>query len=401
MGFVINNGVIVGLNGEVNVSDLLSSVASNRVTVNTATREGQSAAFRKSSVVQTAVRRRVNAFSNLNVWAKDAKGKKVYNKFVDEDLRKMQRWNKYQDFNAFNNLVESQACIYGVCYIWKMKLIGVNEYEYYVVPNSLISPKNLSFSTNSLFERKATSYNVSLPTGDLELGSDEIIEIKDNWFINNDGQYGLSRLSSLSEPISTLLSIGEMTTQLIADGGARGIIGQGAKDVDMITSPFLNKEKDEIQKALKQYGGLRNQFKYIVTKGAASYVPLTSKIVDMQLPALVMDAKVAIFEVFGLPNIFSVHETRYKSLPEARKEFYTGTIIPEATPRFRDLVRIKGIPQRDWEYKPDWSHMDFFQESLKEGAVALQQAINGVLPAYRDGILSKEECRAIIEPYIE
>jgi hypothetical protein len=45
--------------------------------------------------------------------------------------------------------------------------------------------------------------------------------------------------------------------------------------------------------------------------------------------------------------------------------------------------------------------MDFFQESLKEGAVALQQAINGVLPAYRDGILSKEECRAIIEPYIE
>ena len=62
MGFVINNGIIVGLNGEVNVSDLLSSVASNRVTVNTATREGQSTAFRKSSVVQTAVRRRVNAF---------------------------------------------------------------------------------------------------------------------------------------------------------------------------------------------------------------------------------------------------------------------------------------------------------------------------------------------------
>jgi hypothetical protein len=52
------------------------------------------------------------------------------NKFVDDDLRKMQRWNKYQDFNAFNNLVEAQACIYGICYIWKMKLIGVNDYEY-------------------------------------------------------------------------------------------------------------------------------------------------------------------------------------------------------------------------------------------------------------------------------
>ena len=67
------------------------------------------------------------------------------------------------------------------------------------------------------------------------------------------------------------------------------------------------------------------------------------------------------------------------------KSFIQEQLFPEATPRFRDLVRIKGIPQRDWEYKPDWSHMDFFQESLKEGAVALQQAINGVLPAYRDG----------------
>ena len=51
----------------------------------------------------------------------------------------------------------------------------------------------------------------------------------------------------------------------------------------------------------------------------------------MQLPELLMSAKISVFEQFGLPNIFAAEETRYKSLPEARKEFYTGTIIPEAT----------------------------------------------------------------------
>ena len=40
-----------------------------------------------------------------------------------------------------------------------------------------------------------------------------------------------------------------MSTQLIADGGARGIISQGARDVDMITAPFLDDEQEEIHRA--------------------------------------------------------------------------------------------------------------------------------------------------------
>ena len=76
----------------------------------------------------------------------------------------------------------------------------------------------------------------------MRLETDEVFVLKDNDFYNHfDASYGVSRLSGLSEAISTCLSIGEMTTQLIADGGARGIIGQGAKDIDMLSAPFLEK----------------------------------------------------------------------------------------------------------------------------------------------------------------
>lgn len=230
--------------------------------------------------------------------------------------------------------------------------------------------------------------------------TDDVFIYRDNWYKNGQGTFGLSRLYSLSEPISTLLSIGETITQLIVDGGARGIIGQGAKDIDTYSAPFLTREKIELQKALKEYGGLRGKFKYIITKGAASYIPITSKIVDMQLPELLMSAKISVFEQFGLPNIFAAEETRYKSLPEARKEFYTGTIIPEATKRFSDFCKMMSIPNRDWEYKPDWSHLDFYQEDLKESAIALQQVSGAITPLVEKGIITIEQAKGILEPYL-
>lgn len=382
------------------VKDLLDDVdCFSRVQINTKTSNGQLEAFKKSSVVQTAVRRRSDAFSNLEIWAKDSNGRKITNPTVKNDLKLLSSINEYQNFNSFNNQVESQACIYGRCYVYKSKIIGINKFNYYVIPFNLISPV-YSNGYNSIFEKEILYFNVNIGSTQLRLETDDVFIFRDNWYTDRNENFGLSRLYSLSEPISTLLSIGETITQLIVDGGARGIIGQGAKDIDTYSAPFLTREKLELQKSLKEYGGLRGKFKYIITKGAASYIPLTSKIVDMQLPELLMSAKISVFEQFGLPNIFAAEETRYKSLPEARKEFITGTIVPESTKRFSDVCTMVGIPERDWEYKPDWSHLDFYQEDLKESAIALQQISGALTPLIEKGIITISEARGILEPYL-
>ena len=169
----------------------------------------------------------------------------------------------------------------------------------------------------------------------------------------------------------------------------------------MLSAPFLDTEKKSLQAELKKYGGLREQFKYMITKGSINYIPLTSKIVDMDLTAAALDATVQIYNRYGLQSIFAAKEPRFKAYPEGRKEFYTGAIIPEATPRFAELALCKGIPKREWEYKPDWSHMDFFQEALLQSGTALQQVMNAITPARKEGFITQEQYMSILEPYLE
>ena len=381
---------------------VMESILSNTGTeIDTRTILGQRLALNRSSIVQACVILRADAFGHLKPWAKDIRGKKVTNNTVLDDLKTLDRFNEHQNFKVFNNQIEAYAAPYGGTYVYKSKRVGLNKFDFYVVPSQLVEPQ-YSKKVDRFFETQVLWYKVYTLDGNwMRLETDEIIYYKDNDFHNPDGVSGLSRLYSLREPISTLLSIGEMSTQLIADGGARGIIGQGARDADMISAPFLDDEKEAIQASLKTYGGLRGQLKYIVTKGAASYVPLTSKIIDMQLPELEMKSILQIGKRFGIPNAYFALEPRFKAMPEARKEFFTGTIIPEATVRYEQIVKMKEIPERAWDYVPDWSHLDFFQEGLKESAIALNQALTALTPAFEKGLITKEQAQVFLEPYLE
>lgn len=397
MGFSVNTK-----NGVIQITDRYGddSIPSNRVEVRTESVYGQIDAFRKSSVVQSAITRRANAFGNLNIWAKDDRGRKVQNATVKADLAMLKMFNPYQSFQVFNNQVEAYCGIFGECFVYKSPIVGFKDFDCYIIPNHLISTV-YAYGSDQMFKTNIAYFNIAVNGGILRLETDEVIVINDNCYNFTPYGIGESRLVGLKEPISTLLSIGETRTQLVADGGARGIIGQGAKDIDMLSAPFLENEKSDIQKKLKQYGGLRNQFKYIVTKGAVNYVPLTSRIVDMDLTGGALDATIQIFDRYGIPAAFAAKEPRFKVLPEARKEFYTATIIPEATIRFKDLCDLKGIPERDWEYKPDWAHMDFFQESLVQSGTAIQQVMNAITPAREKGFISQDQFDSILEPYLE
>ena len=377
------------------------------VEVDTSTVEGQAEALNKCSVVQACVVLRADAFLNLKIWAKDYDGRKIkLNNYIRQDLKTLNTLNPYQDFQVFNNMVESKAATFGRCYVQKVKRIGIDKFDYYPIPNERIKPiYRGSVNRNMLFESEPDYYNVTLYDGKtMRLESDEVIILYDNAIYGDlgDGNFGngVSRLSGLGESVSTLLAGGEVLTQTYADGGGRGIIGQGARDVDTFTAPFLNKEKENIQAEIKKYGRLRGEFKYIVTKGVASYVPLTDKIVDLDIPNNLFDATLALFRRYGIPTAYGQRETRYKSLPEARKELYSGTVIPEGTQRYNAELKMVGIPERDWMYQPDWSHLDFFQESLFQSGQALYNASMALKTAVEAGFMTANDAKGEFEYYL-
>ena len=376
----------------------IEGILKSGVEINTETVSGQYEALKRCSILQEVVLLRANAFGNLRVWAKDKYMRKVYNKTVIEDIEKINYFNTQQDYFTFNNHVEIYAATFGACFIHKKKLLGIDKYEYYVIPNWLIRPKN-RYGNDVFYYQDVDYYSVYVFNGYLELPKSEIIIVKDNSFNFQNQGYG-SRLSSLKDPVSLLIAMGEMSTQLIADGGARGIIGQGARDIDMMISPFLTSEKKEIQSELKKYGGLKDQFKYIVTKGTASYIPLTSRIVDMDLGTLDQMAVLKIFGAYGIPKIYANKEPRFKAAPEGRKEFYTGTITPEANIRHNFWLKEKGIPKREWDYVIDYTHLDFYQEMLQQSASAQLNASTALKNAVETGFMTKEEAKGEFEYYL-
>lgn len=415
MGCSIQN-VFTDSNGIIGFNAIdYSMFYSNRTEVDTSTLAGQIEAYTKCASVQDAIDMKASYHSSLKISAIDDKGNWLggdtgtasQKALIKQDLQRLAQFNPKEGFIRFNHRLKTHIHAFGVCYVHKFNLVGFKDkFDYYIIPNNIITPVyDNRYSLTIGYERKVVRYDVNVGNGEtLKLSPEEVIVFTDRiaGFQSTvaGGNNTTSRLVALREPISTLLSMGQMLTQLLADGGARGIIAQGASDDNMLSAPFLSEEKRQIQNELKQYGQLRGQFKYIVTKSAAQYVPLTAKIIDMELPAIALMRKIDVYRAFGIPTAFAVNESRFKVLPEARKELFTSSVIPEGEDIFETLCKLVGMPDRDWQYKPDWSHMDFFQESLKESGVALQQAGNGLVPMVTNGILTQGEARTYLQPYL-
>ena len=384
-------------------------VTSDNTEINTSTVQGQIEAYQKCAVLQDAIDIKARYHSSLKIaaikdsgdWIGGNYGTDAEKRIVKQDLAKMSKFNENENFMQFNYRLKINLHIFGKCYVWKREKVGFpNNFDFYIIPFNLVTPYyGTSRKYDDYFKQIPEYYNVTVPDGTIKMYPDEIVIYRDGIEGFTSTSSTQSRLAALKEPISAILSANQMFTQLIADGGARGIIYQGAKDAEMLGNPYLDEEKVRVQRELKQYGKLRSQLKYIVTRGQAGYVPLTSSITDMQLPENLLGQKVTIYRAFGIPNAFAMNESRFKVLPESRKELFTSSVIPEGSDIYATQLRMCGVPERDWTYDTDASHMDFFQEPLLMAGTALQQAANAVVPLVANGIWDIATANSELTPY--
>lgn len=389
---------------------LLDVVMSTRSILGTSSPMDVATAYNRCTVVRSAINKRASAYSNLNVWALDRTNKTVLNPTIEKELDLLfSDFNEYQDYHTFSHMYEATKRLFGVVYVWRFEYVGGT--DYYIIPNTLIKPiykhenyrggtrrkQSLRYDLGSTIDY----YSISYGDFEMKLSTKEVIVNYDNQLAFTLDEKYSSRLTPLSLPISTLVTIEEVEQQFMADGGARGIIGLGAKDVDMLTAPFLTSETDKIQKELKRYGGGLGKFKYLVTKGAASYTPMIPKISDLQTSEMYLRSKQEVFDAYGIPMQFAVKEPRFKSLPEAKLMFYTDTVVPEGIQTLNELLRIKGIPKHsEWRYVPDWSHLDIYSDALQKRAAALQMASQGIGTLVSNGVLSNAEGKAVIDTFL-
>jgi hypothetical protein len=396
------------INGTVSLGGGFEVVTSDNTEINTDTVYGQIEAYRKCGVVQDAIELKASLHSTLRIaavsesgrWLGGNQGSEAEKRVIRDDMKLINYYNEDQSALFFQHKLKTMLHIFGCAYIQKLKMVGFKDrYSYYIIPNDIITPVySIKSKYDVNFKAVPDKYIITVPNGQIELFNDEVFVVEDRILDFGSYKSSLSRLVGLKESISSILSANQMFTQLIADGGARGIIGQGAKDAEM--SIMLKDETAAIQKALKQYGKLRGQLKYIVTRGSSSYTPLTSSIVDMQLPENLLSKKVDIYRGFGIPTAFAVNEARFQVVPEARKEIFNASVTPEGKCIYEMILKMKNIPERSWRYISDDSHHDFYQESLKDSSIAFQQASGALVPLVENNLITRAQASDYLDPYL-
>jgi hypothetical protein len=173
----------------------------------------------------------------------------------------------------------------------------------------------------------------------------------------------------------------------------------GANNSAMMAMPRLDKEKKElIAQTDNAHGTRRGQSKNWVVSTDAKVSALAAKMSDMGFAETIKDCKKAICNAYEIPaELFGIESSRFKTIPEARKEAYTQSAIPSIEYYFSEWLQMIGETNLPFTLNADYSHLDFYQEAKLQEAVASQQMSGAVVPLVANSIISVEEARVKLD----
>lgn len=368
--------------------------------IDCSTTKGRNDAYSKCDVVRSVLGKSSGFIANLRVWALDENGKQVKTLQARRIIAKLNRPNPYEDFKRWFRKLDAQCKLHGHAYVHKSYSALFNEYDYYIIPFEYVTPE-WSTKTNVLYDRKVDRYLINDNTKSFYLKPEEVHVFYDVSLDMTGTGYrmlGGSRLQSLSEVISTYVVLWETLTEMYGDSGARNLISLGANSPQMMAMPKLKDEKDSIYKLLKKFGNRRKQDKNAVTSADAKVFQLTAKMSEMEYANTIKDCKKSIANAYEIPaELLGIESSRFKTVPEARKEAYTQSAIPTAEYYFSEWLQMVGETSLPFELKADYSHLDFYQEAKLQESVAYQQMSGAVVPLVSNQIISVEEARVKLD----
>ena len=388
--------IITTQNGVIGLSErykeLLNSSAYH---IDCSTIEGQLKAYRKCDVVRSVLGKSSSFIANLKVWALNDDGSENKSALALKELAKLNKPNPKEDRKIFFKKLDQHVKLHGHAYVRIVKSISLKDEFYYVIPNQFVTPiyKN---SSNLLGERDVDYFQINTLTESYRLQPDEVHIFNDVTLdVQGDCIYGQSRLESLSEVISTYVTIWEVLTEMYGDRGALNIISMGINDPKMMSLPQTEKEKESFyEKLKKKFGVRRGQNHNIVTSFDAKVNPVSAKMADMMFTDIIKDCKKSIANAYEIPpELLGIESSRFKTVPEARKEAYTQSAITSMEYYISEWMIMRKMDNLPFTIAPDYSHLDFYQEAQLQKAVAFQQMANAVVPLVTNGIIDVNEAR--------
>ena len=127
------------------------------------------------------------------------------------------------------------------------------------------------------------------------------------------------------------------------------------------------------------FGNRRDQHPNMVTSLPATVHSLSAKMQDMVLEATIKDCKRSIANAYEIPpELLGIESSRFKTVPEARKEAYTQSAITSFEYYISEWNIMRGNQELPFTISPDYSHLDFYQDAQLQKAIAFGQMANSL-----------------------
>lgn len=292
--------------------------------------------------------------------------------------------------------------IFGWCAVLPLKPIGMgNEFTVSLInlpPHCVTASKRKVLQATSKSEL-IENYKISILGKSFTVPANDLLILEDGLFQdpNSDYLFPLSKLVGLDMAVSNICAAMEADNVLLRKRGAIGFISHDAaatKDSTVGYLPMSEKEKNEVQESLSQYGLSLQQYQWAISRQAIKWNPISFNSAELQTKETVTEGAKAICNRYGFPYVlYNESDTTFANGETAHKSVYQNNVMPNAEKDIKMYEKFFNAMANGLDFQLDFSHLPILQMSeLTKAATAIKQ--NEVLQAdYMNGLITMNQWR--------
>ena len=374
--------------------------------------------YKSNPIVNAVINIKANAFSNFRFKIEDLKTNELFylKDAPDSNIKKLlTKPNPWQTSTEWKKMCKIHEGVFGNVYLYgslpsgftNIKFSGDNVSVLNFLPPYLTKPiitGNWLDATELDEIVKEYHFTDVLRSNYLnKIPTKQVFHMNEP-NITYDTQFvkGVSKLLSLSKPISNIDKAYESRNVLIKRRGALGYLTSDRKSGDLGTLPLQDDHIEQIQDAYSKYGLLDNQYGLMILNQPVKYQEMGKSVKDLMLFEEVESSAITISNAFGVPELLTkayVNGGTFENLGASERRLYDSTIIPETEIFIDGLNDFLKTEELGLKIHASFEHVKVLQNSKKEESETNQTNEQTALSSFKIGAFTYNQyLQAIGQP---
>jgi hypothetical protein len=343
----------------------------------------------------------------LEILRKGGKGKDDYatSPYAQRLKKLFANPNPLQSYEQFRGQQIVYKKIFGFCPVLPVMPAGMESFYDKSFAVALINLPPWLFDVSgtkamigqSTIEGLVKEYKVTILNKEIKFRPDQLFILDDGFMQDENCDFLLpkSKLIGLDFAISNICAAMEADNVLLKKRGPLGFISHDAGAVkDSVAGylPMTQKEKDEVQLALTQYGLTWSQYQYAISRTAVKWNPMSYDVNQLGTKDTVIAGEKAICHRYGYSYIlYEDSGATFSNQNGAHKALYQNNVIPNSKRDMNTYNQFFQTSDNNVVITLDYSDLPILQENEKEKADAIMALNNALKLEYENNLITRNQ----------